>query len=113
MKNPQIIYEGDEYLIINKPPGFIVNEAKTTKNQPVIQTWLKENFDYEIVESRQCRSGIVHRIDKETSGILIIAKTEKSFVNLQKQFKERKVKKTYKALVHGKVEIKKGNIMFL
>jgi 23S rRNA pseudouridine1911/1915/1917 synthase len=110
MEKPQVIYQDDQYFIINKPPGFIVNEAKTTKGQPVLQTWIKENFDYEIATSREFRSGIVHRIDKETSGILIIAKTIKSFKNLQKQFKEREVKKTYKALVHGKVEIKKGNI---
>jgi RluA family pseudouridine synthase len=56
------------------------------------------------------RSGIVHRLDKETSGILIVAKNEESFVILQQQFKNRQVQKTYVALAHGKVEPQEGSI---
>lgn len=56
------------------------------------------------------RAGIVHRIDKETSGILLIAKTPEAFVELQRQFKERIVKKTYLAIVHGNVVPKTGEI---
>jgi len=52
----------------------------------------------------------VHRIDKETSGILLVAKTKEAFVDLQAQFKERKVKKTYLALAHGKIESEEGEI---
>ena len=52
----------------------------------------------------------MHRLDKETSGILLVAKTKDAFENLQKQFKERQVKKTYIALVHGKVESREGEI---
>ena len=110
MEKPQVIHEEDEYFIINKPPGYIVNEAKTTKGQPVVQTWVKENFEYTIAKSKEYRSGIVHRIDKETSGILIIAKTKEAFENIQGQFKKRKVKKTYLALAHGRVEIKEGKV---
>lgn len=110
MQDPQIVHEESAYLVLNKPPGFIVNEAKTAKDQPVVQSWLKENFDYPITKSREYRSGIVHRIDKETSGILVVAKTKEAFKKIQRQFKQRKVEKTYKALVHGRVEIKKGEI---
>jgi 23S rRNA pseudouridine1911/1915/1917 synthase len=53
---------------------------------------------------------VVHRLDKETSGLLIVAKTPEAFKNLQKQFKERRVEKKYLALVHGKVEPKEGEI---
>jgi 23S rRNA pseudouridine1911/1915/1917 synthase len=56
------------------------------------------------------RAGIVHRLDKETSGILLTAKSPEAFENLQKQFKERKIKKTYIAFVHGKVEPGNGEI---
>lgn len=56
------------------------------------------------------RSGVVHRLDKETSGILLVAKTKEAFENLQAQFKERKVEKTYTALVHGLVEPKEGTV---
>ncbi|MDP2585459.1 MAG: RluA family pseudouridine synthase [Candidatus Levybacteria bacterium] len=56
------------------------------------------------------RSGIVHRLDKETSGIILVAKTLEAFINLQAQFKERKVQKTYLALAHGKIEPAEGEI---
>jgi len=107
---PTVIFEDKSFLAIFKPPGWIVNEAQTTKDQPVFQSWLKQSLDYPLVRSKDYRSGIVHRLDKETSGVLLVAKTKKAFENLQAQFKKRTVEKTYKALVHGKVEIKKGNI---
>lgn len=107
---PNILFEDKNLLVFNKPTGWIVNEAQTTRSQPVLQKWLKDNFDYPLVKSSEFRSGIVHRIDKETSGILIVAKDEKTFKNLQSQFKKRQVNKTYTALVHGKIEIKKGSI---
>ena len=108
--NPKVIYEDKSLLVLDKPSGWITDEADTTKDQPVVQTWLKKNYDYKIVKSRELRSGIVHRLDKETSGILVVAKTEKAFKNLQKQFKDRKVEKEYVALVHGKVDPKEGEI---
>lgn len=107
---PEIIFEDDSLLILNKPSGWIVNEARTAKNQPVIQRWIAANFKFPISNDRVLRNGIVHRLDKETSGILIVAKTESAFESLQKQFKERKVKKEYTALAHGKVEPKTGTI---
>lgn len=104
------IFEDEEILVIEKPSGWIVNESGTTTGQPVIQSWLNDNFNYELAKNRDLRSGIVHRLDKETSGILIVAKTEKSFYDLQRQFKERIIKKTYIALVHGNIEPKEGII---
>lgn len=108
--NPEIIFEDPHLLVLNKPAGYIVNEASTTTTQPVVQTWLKKNFDYPIVKDEEYRSGIVHRLDKETSGILLIAKDKETFTELQKAFKERRVEKTYVALVHGKVPDEEGEI---
>jgi len=108
--NPEIIFEDANLLVLNKPAGFIVNEASTTTTQPVVQTWLKENFDYEIVKDEEYRSGIVHRLDKETSGILLIAKDKETFTKLQAAFKERRIEKTYLALVHGRVPDEEGEI---
>lgn len=110
MSEPEIIQQDTTLMILNKPTGWIVNEASTTKGQPVIQSWLKDNQTYDIVRSKKYRSGIVHRIDKETSGVLIIAKTKEAFKNIQRQFKKREVKKTYSALVHGKLEPEKGKV---
>lgn len=106
---PQIIFEDSSIFIINKPAGWVVNEANTTRHLTVLQTWIRNNFDFETAKSKEFRSGIVHRLDKETSGILIIAKTTQAFEALQREFKERRVKKIYTALVHGNTP-EKGHI---
>lgn len=123
---PQIIFQDDHLLVINKPSGWVVNRAKSVKG-PTIQDWVVKHFfsgkarplrylkgrafpSSEVINNFLARSGIVHRLDKDTSGLLIIAKTSKSFINLQKQFKDRQVKKTYLALVHGRVEPGEGTI---
>jgi len=107
---PKKIFEDGDFLVINKPSSWITNSAATTKDQPVVQDWLAKNFKFETSSSKLYRSGIVHRLDKETSGLLLIAKTKEAFHNLQKQFKERRVAKKYRALVHGKVEMGEGEI---
>ena len=106
---PKIIFEDDSLFVIDKPAGWIVNEAATTKNQPVLQTWLRQ-FDYPLVDDTDSRHGIVHRLDKETSGVMLVAKTKEAFDKLQAEFKERKVQKTYVALVHGKLTPEEGDI---
>ena len=106
---PKIIFEDAQLLVLDKPSGWIVNQAQTTKGQNVIQEWLG-NLNFPLAKDNERRSGIVHRLDKETSGILLIAKTPEAFENLQAQFKERGVEKTYTTLVHGKIEPKNGKI---
>lgn len=106
----EIVHEDGELLVINKPSGWIVNDATTTNGQPTVQNWLRHNFEYPTSSIEYLRNGIVHRLDKETSGILLVAKTKEAFEYLQKLFKERKVKKSYLALLHGRVEPKEGTI---
>lgn len=108
--NPEIIFEDEDLIILNKPTGWIVNEAKTTGNNPVVQSWLKRNFSYKISRSSDLRSGIVHRLDKDTSGILVVAKNVPMFERLQLQFKERIVEKVYLALSHGLLKPEVGSI---
>ncbi len=110
MENPKIIFEDDNLFVVEKPSGWITNDADTTTTQPVLQTWVRENFDYPLKGDREMRDGIVHRLDKETSGILLVAKTPEAFESLQRQFKERQIEKTYIALLHGKVEPTEGEI---
>jgi len=107
---PKIIFEDKSLLVLDKPAGWITNSASTTSDQPVVESWLAENFKFQISNFKLYRSGLVHRLDKETSGLLLVAKTREAFENLQKQFKERKVKKTYVALVHGRVEPTEGEV---
>jgi len=108
MLQPVIEYEDDYLMVLNKPSGWIVNDSATVGNNDVLQKWLIENFQYEIANSVEERSGIVHRLDKETSGALIVAKTKEAFYLLQTQFKEREVKKSYLALCHGRFSEDKG-----
>jgi len=106
---PKIIFEDDSFFVVDKPSGWITDSANTTKNQPVLQEWMAENFQFSI-NNFQFRNGIVHRLDKETSGILLVAKTKEAFYELQRQFKERLVHKAYIALSHGRVNQEKGVI---
>lgn len=108
--HPKVIFQDSYILIIDKPAQMIVNRADTTRKTFTLQDWVDEELKIKRGELRvsedtdfKSRSGIVHRLDKETSGLIIIAKDEESFVNLQRQFKEGSVKKSYIALVHGKV----------
>jgi len=107
---PKIIFEDESLFVVDKPSGWITNDAETTTTQPVLQTWIRENFDYSLKGNRELRDGIVHRLDKETSGLVIVAKTEKAFTKLQEEFKNREVEKTYIALLHGKVIPTEGTI---
>jgi 23S rRNA pseudouridine1911/1915/1917 synthase len=122
MLQPHILYEDAEMLAVEKPSGMTVNRASTTENDETLQDWIEKRYlftkenkkthkeEYDPVWEFNNRSGIVHRIDKETSGILLIAKNVASFINLQKQFKERHIKKTYIALVHGIIVPQEGEI---
>lgn len=101
---PKIIYDDSILMVIDKPSGWIVNRAETTRGQLVVQDWLESKFDYQIAKDNTKRSGVVHRIDKETSGILLIAKTSETFYELQDQFKKRMIRKKYTALAHGIIE---------
>ena len=106
---PSILFEDNQILVLDKPSGWIVNESQSARGD-ILQTWLSK-MDYRLAKSREFRSGIVHRLDKETSGILLVAKTPEAFGNLQTQFKQRKVQKSYTALVHGKLKPGEGEIV--
>lgn len=113
MLNIPIIYEDENLLAINKPSGVAVNKSDNETNE-TIQDWSEIKLKFNPAPAGQnsiknsdadfvSRGGIVHRLDKETSGILLIAKNELAFQELQKQFFERSIKKTYFALVHGEI----------
>ncbi len=97
-----IIYEDDSILVIDKETGIVVNRAETI-NDKTLQDQLSDYFHLGSSLGIGERAGIVHRLDRETSGLMVVAKTKSAFGNLQKQFKERKVKKEYAALCHGVV----------
>jgi 23S rRNA pseudouridine1911/1915/1917 synthase len=103
----EIIFQDDQVLVINKPPGVVVNRAESVA-ESTIQDWVDETNDYELAHDESRRNGIVHRLDKDTSGVLVLAKTGEVMTELQRQFHDRETKKTYLALVHGKFSAKEG-----
>ncbi len=108
----RIIYENKNLVVIDKPAGLLVhptdkNEKDTLMHQ-ISEKWpeiKKHNWQ------NPSRAGIVHRLDKDTSGLIIIAKNPKKLEQLQEKFKNHKIKKVYYALVAGKVEPKCGKII--
>jgi 23S rRNA pseudouridine1911/1915/1917 synthase len=110
-----VLFEDTDILVINKPPGVVVNRAQSVKGE-TIQDWAEKKLEISNTtpvswgDTFESRAGIAHRIDKETSGILVIAKNPVSFSSLQAQFKERTIQKTYLALVHGDVLPAEGDI---
>jgi 23S rRNA pseudouridine1911/1915/1917 synthase len=100
----KIIHENDEFLVINKPAGLAVHGLSNY----TLADWLVEKYPSILkVGDDPERPGIVHRLDKDVSGLMVIAKTQTAFNNLKEQFQDRTIKKEYTALVHGK--IKKDN----
>jgi len=98
----EIIYQDDNVLVIDKPAGIVVYTEGEEEN--TLMEILTKDFPYLKKAGIAPRYGIVHRLDKDTSGIILIAKDKKTLDFLQKQFKERKVKKEYLALVDGNIK---------
>ncbi len=98
-----IIAETDAYIVINKPAGLVVHSDK--KEEPSVALWLLKKYP-EVISAGDSpeRPGIVHRLDKEASGALVIAKTKEMFVHLKQQFQDRSIEKEYVVLVHGTIK---------
>lgn len=99
---PKIVYEDQFVCVIDKPPGMVVNRAQTTFGDTV-QDWFENKRSRGEGEFEQ-KGGVVHRLDKDTSGLLILAKTPEAYEFLKRQFVNREAAKTYLALVHGQVK---------
>lgn len=99
-----ILYEDDDVMVINKPAGIIVHPTSEKATEPtVVHAALKHFPALKKVGDNPIRPGIVHRLDKDVSGVMVIAKTQSMFLSLKQQFTDRSVKKEYLALVYGKL----------
>ncbi len=98
-----VVYEDDDVLVINKPRGLVVHPAPGHRDDTLVNYLFAENegFDFEDDESASNRPGIVHRIDKDTSGLLVVAKNRESQEVLQKQVANHEFVREYLALVRG------------
>ena len=116
-----VLYEDERVLAVNKPSGLLVHSAEHGPHvgEETLADWVLSHHP-EMAEVGEPvttskgvlipRPGIVHRLDKDTSGVLLLAKTQESFLFLKKSFQERKVRKEYKAIVHGVVKKESGMI---
>jgi len=109
----EVVFEDNWVCVISKPVGWVVNKSETTQTQTV-QEWFvaRENGPTFTRQSGEFweKGGVVHRLDKDTSGVMVLAKTEAAYEKLKQQFLERKTKKMYVALVLGKVNQAEGVI---
>lgn len=110
-KKPEIIYKDKDVIAINKPAGLLVHPTRISKEKTLID-WLLENYPEvkNVGDDPKVRPGIVHRLDKDTSGVMVIARNQKAFEYLKNLFQTKKIKKTYIALVWGKIEQRSGII---
>jgi 23S rRNA pseudouridine1911/1915/1917 synthase len=104
-----VLYEDEDVIAINKPAGLVVHPAAGNTSGTIVNAMLAYSPNLSDVGDEH-RPGIVHRLDKETSGVLLVAKTDAAYKALQAQFKARAIKKTYVALCVGRVEPNRGLI---
>ena len=146
-QQPEVIFEDQDILVINKPAGWVTNKSQTwQEDEKTIQGWFEKRYEIEelideenrneksedwgkgkenwrelvpsdfqdeygsVEEIFRERLGVAHRLDKDTSGILLLAKNPGAMVNLLAQFKKREVQKTYLALVHGRLGLESDRI---
>ena len=96
-----IVARHDDFLIINKPAGLVVHPPQETYTEIALTDWLLKEYPQVIHAGEKERPGIVHRLDRNTSGIMIIALTDEAHTILSRMFKQREIQKTYIALVMG------------
>ena len=104
-----IVFENDDLLVVNKPAGMVVHPSAGHSSGTLVNAMLGYDPDIEGIGGEE-RPGVVHRLDKETSGLILLAKNERAHRWLQDQFRLRKVDKTYLALVDGKPPTSSGRV---
>ena len=103
----EIVYEDETLVVVNKPAGLVVHPAAGTPSGTLTNALA---YHFQQLPGANVRPGIVHRLDRDTSGLLVVAKTEAALENLSDQFRDRTVFKSYVALVHGRVALATGKI---
>jgi len=104
-----VVYEDDTLVVVNKPAGLVVHPAAGTPSGTLANA-LAYHFQHLPGGGTGVRPGLVHRLDRDTSGLLVVAKTESAIENLSDQFRDRTVYKSYVALVHGRLATNSGKI---
>jgi len=108
---PKIIFQNQDIIVVDKPVGLAVHPGVGTSEKTLVD-FLLEKFPEikDVGDAPEIRPGIVHRLDKETSGVMVVARNQKTFEFLKDLFKNRQIEKKYLALVHGKLKEKEGKV---
>lgn len=106
----EIVYEDEDIIVVNKPKGMVVHPANGNPDGTLVNAIMAICKDSLSGIGGEIRPGIVHRLDKDTSGLLIVAKNDKAHVNMSEQIKDHEVEKTYIALVRGIVKENEATI---
>jgi 23S rRNA pseudouridine1911/1915/1917 synthase len=107
----KIIFQNKDLIVVDKPAGLAVHPGVGTKEKTLVD-FLLEKFPEikDVGDAPEIRPGIVHRLDKETSGVMVVARNQKTFECIKDFFKNRQIEKKYLALVHGKLKEKEGQV---
>lgn len=114
----KIIYEHQDFIVVDKPAGLLVHQTNNPNSYSLVDVLLEKYPEIEQAQeskqsaeaSNQNRAGIVHRIDKDTSGLIVVARTKKALYELKRLFKKREVYKEYLCLVRGQIKALHGHI---
>lgn len=116
LSQPKILYEDKDLLLVDKPAGWLVHgvfhKGEAKQNEETLVDWIAKKYPEikDVGDVPAQRGGIVHRLDRETSGVMVIARSQDSFAYLKKLFQTRDIHKTYHALVWGRVKADSGVI---
>lgn len=110
-EDPTIIAETEDYIVVRKPSGMLVHRTEHSKSE-TLADWMVARYPEIAHVGAPDRPGIVHRLDRDVSGVMVVARTQRMFDNLKAQFKNREVHKVYMALVHGAPAAEDGDITF-
>lgn len=119
MGDPKVIHTSKEFLVLEKPAGLLMHpfrvgtaKGKIVVKEPTLTDWLIAHYPETktVGDNPEMRPGIVHRLDRETSGVLIVARTQNAFEYFKEQFQTKKIQKKYLALVNGELENEEGII---
>lgn len=105
-----VLYEDSDIIVVNKPKGMVVHPANGNPDGTLVNAVMAICKDSLSGIGGEIRPGIVHRLDKDTSGVIIVAKNDKAHINLSEQIKNHEVEKTYIALVRGFVKENEATI---
>ena len=105
-----VVFEDDDLLVVNKPAGMVVHPAYNNWSGTLVNALAYHFQQLPTMKGNDGRPGLVHRIDKDTSGLLVVAKTERAMTGLAKQFFDHSIERTYYALVWGELEAEEGTI---